>query len=250
MPFTARPGSPAAQIILTSSWFLWDVTSTPIHGSDNKSSSHSERDPWVGKISWIREWLPIPVFLCGELHGQTRLVGLQRVKYWATKTLTFSETSHLPALYSYFDSSKCFQVESQWGQSVQFSTVAQLHPVLLQPHELQHARLTCPSPTPRTYSNSCISSRWCHPSIHPLPSSSLPAFNLSQPLDLFKWVTSSHQVTKVLEFQLQHQLFQWNSGPVSFRIDWLDLLLSKGLSRVFSNITVQKHQFFSAHLSL
>ena len=79
----------------------------------------------------------------------------------------------------------------------------------LRPHGMQHARLPCPSPTPRVYSNSCPSSRWCHQPSHPLSSPSPPAFNLSQDQGLFKWVSSSHQVAKVLEFQLQHQSFQW-----------------------------------------
>ena len=75
-----------------------------------------------------------------------------------------------------------------------------------QPHGLQHARLVCPSPTPGVYSNSCPSSQWCHPTM--LSSPSPPALNLSQHQGLFKWVSSSHQVAKVLEFQLQHQSFQ------------------------------------------
>ena len=85
---------------------------------------------------------------------------------------------------------------------------------------------------------------------HPLSSPSPPAFNRSQHQGLFKWVSSSHKVAKVLEFQLQHQSFQWPSQ------DWFPLgltglisLQSKGLSRVFSNTTVQKHQFFSTQLS-
>ena len=60
---------------------------------------------------------------------------------------------------------------------------------------------------------------------HPLSSSSLPAFNLSQHQSLFKWVSSSHQVAKVLEFQLQYQSFQWifrTSNEYSFRMDWLN----------------------------
>ena len=89
---------------------------------------------------------------------------------------------------------------------------------------------------------------------HPLSSPSPPAFNLSQHQDLFQWVSSSLQVAKILEFQLQHQSFQWIFRTDFFRIDWLDLLgtgwVSKGLSRVFSNTTVQKHQFFSAQFSL
>ena len=63
---------------------------------------------------------------------------------------------------------------------------------------------------------------------HLLLSPSPPAFNLSQHLGLFQWVTSSHQVARVLEFQLQHQYFQWYSGLISFRMDWLDLLSVQG----------------------
>ena len=85
---------------------------------------------------------------------------------------------------------------------------------------------------------------------HPLSSPSPPALNLSQHQGLFKWVSSSHQVAKVLEFQLQHQSFQWTQdwSPLGWT-GWMSLQ-SKGLSRAFSNTTVQKHQFFSAQLSL
>ena len=79
----------------------------------------------------------------------------------------------------------------------------------LQPHESQHARPPCPSPTPRVHPNSCPLSRWCQPAI----SSSVVPFsfcpNPSQHQSLFQWINSSHEVTKVLEFQLQHQSFQW-----------------------------------------
>ena len=63
---------------------------------------------------------------------------------------------------------------------------------------------------------------------HPLSSPSPPAFNLSQHQGLFKWASSSHQVTKVLEFQLQHQSFHEHSGLISFRMDTLDLLAVQG----------------------
>ena len=62
----------------------------------------------------------------------------------------------------------------------------------------------------------------------PLLSPSPPAFNLSQHQGLFKWVSSLHQVAKVLEFQLQHQSFQWTHRTISFRMDWLDLLAVQG----------------------
>ena len=95
----------------------------------------------------------------------------------------------------------------------------------LQPHGLQHARLPCPLPTPRAYSNSCPSSWWYHPTIS---SPSPPAFYLSQHQGVFQWVSSSHQVAKVLEFQTQHQSSNEYSGLISFRMDWFDLLVVQG----------------------
>ena len=92
-------------------------------------------------------------------------------------------------------------------EAVQFSSVAQSWP-----HDLQHDRLPCPSPSLGACSNSCPSSWWCHPTIsssHPLSSPSPPAFSLSQHQGLFQWVSSLNQVAKILEFQLQHLSFQW-----------------------------------------
>ena len=80
---------------------------------------------------------------------------------------------------------------------------------------------------------------------HPLFSPSPPAPNCSQHQDLFKWDSSLHEVAKVLEFQLQHQSLDWS--PLGWT-RWISLQL-KGFSRVFSNTTVQKHQFFGAQLS-
>ena len=91
--------------------------------------------------------------------------------------------------------------------SVQFSCSVTSNS--LQPRGLQHTRLPCPSPTPRAYSDSCPSSLWCIQGSHPLLSLSSPAFDLSQHQGLFQWVSSSHQVDKVLELQLQHQSLQW-----------------------------------------
>ena len=85
---------------------------------------------------------------------------------------------------------------------------------------------------------------------HPLLSPSPPTFNLSQHQCLFKWVSSSHQMAKVMEFKLQHQSFQWmfKTFPLGWT-GWISLQ-SKGLSRMFSNTTIQKHQFLSTQLSL
>ena len=83
-------------------------------------------------------------------------------------------------------------------------------------HGLQHTRLPCPSPTPGACSNLCPSSWWCHPTISSSVISCPPAFHLSQHQGLFQEVSYSHQVAKLLEFQLQYQSFQW-----IFRIDFL-----------------------------
>ena len=90
---------------------------------------------------------------------------------------------------------------------IQFNCSVMSHSLWL--HESQHARRPCPSPIRGVYSNPCTSSWWCHPSI----SSSVILFS-SCPQSLptsgfFQWVNSLHEVTKVLEFQLQHQSFQW-----------------------------------------
>ena len=88
--------------------------------------------------------------------------------------------------------------------------------------------------------------QWSHPFSSPSP----PTFNLSQHHGLFQWVSPLHQVVKVLEFQLQHQFFQWTprTDPLGWT-GWISLQ-SKGHSRLFSNTTVQKHQFSGTQLSL
>ena len=85
---------------------------------------------------------------------------------------------------------------------------------------------------------------------HLLLCPSPPVLNLSQHQGLFQWVNSSHQVAKGLEFSFNISPSNEHSGLISFRMDWLDLLQFKGLSRVFSNTTLQKHQLFSTQLSL
>ena len=117
-------------------------------------------------------------------------------------------------------------------------------------HGLQHARLPCPLPAPRAYSNSCPSSQWCHPTISSsvIPfSSGLQSFPASGSFLMNQFFASGDQrigvsaSASVLPMNIQ---------------DWFPLgltgliLLSKGLSRVFSNIVVQKHQFYSTQLSL
>ena len=116
----------------------------------------------------------------------------------------------------------------------------------LRPHGLQHARPPCQSPTPRVHPNSSPSSRWCHPAISSsvIPfsscSQSLPASGSFPMSQLFAWGGQSIGVwalASVLPMNTQ----DWS--PLGWT-GWTSLQ-SKGLSRVFSNITVQKHQFFS-----
>ena len=105
------------------------------------------------------------------------------------------------------------RVKSWLSGSIQFSSVAQSCLTLCYPMDYSTPRPPCLPPTPRVYSNSCPLTWWCHPTIS---SSVVPFFSLSQHQGLFKWVSSLHQVAKVLEFQLQHQSFQW-----IFRTDFL-----------------------------
>ena len=120
----------------------------------------------------------------------------------------------------------------------------------LRPHGLQHTRLPCPSPTPRAYSNSCPLSQWCHPTISSSAIPSPPAFNFFQHQGLSQWVSFCIRWPKYWSFRFSIRPSNEYSGLISLRwTGWISLQ-SKGLSRVFSNTTVQKHRFFSAQLSL
>ena len=136
---------------------------------------------------------------------------------------------------------KCLCWESQFSSVTVVSDSLRLH-------GLKHARLPCPSPTPEAQTHV----HWVGDAIqlsHPLSSPS-PALNLSQHQSLFQWVSSLHQVAKYWSFSVSISPPNEYSGLISFRMDWLDLLAIQGLSRAFSSTTVQKHQFFSAQLSL
>ena len=135
-----------------------------------------------------------------------------------------------------------------------FSSVQCSHSVMsdsLPPHELQHARPPCPSPTPRVYSNSSPLNRWCHPAIS---SSVIPFCSCPQSFPASGCFPMSH--LSALGSQSIGVSASTSVPPMNTQ-DWTPLgwtgwisLRSKGLLRVFSNTTVQKHQFFSAQLSL
>ena len=129
------------------------------------------------------------------------------------------------------------------ASSVQFS--CSVVSESLRPHGLQHARPLCPSPTPRVYSNSCPLSRWCHPAISSsvIPfSSRLQCFPASGSFPMSQFLASGGQSigvsasTSVLPMNIQDWFPLGLAGLTSFQF--------KGLSRVFSTTTVQKHQFF------
>ena len=131
---------------------------------------------------------------------------------------------------------------------VQFSSVSQLCPTLW-PHGLQHTRLPCPLPTPRACSNSCSLSRWCHPTISSsvVPfSSCLQSFPASGSFPMSQFFASCDEKYWSFSFILPMNIQGW--FPLGCTV-WISLQ-SKGLSRVFSNTTVQKHQFFGTQLSL
>ena len=134
--------------------------------------------------------------------------------------------------------------------SVQFSSVAQSCLTLCDPMNCSMARPPCPSPAPGVHSNSCPSSQWCHPAISSavVPFSSCPqslpasgSFPVSQ---LFAWGGQSTGVSALASF-LPKKSQGWSPSEWT---GWISLQ-SKGLSRVFSNTTVQKHQFFRAQPS-
>ena len=98
----------------------------------------------------------------------------------------------------------------------------------LRPHESQHARPLCPSPAPRAYSNSCLSSQYAIQPSYPLLSPSPPAFNLSQHQGLFQGVSSLHKVAKYWSFSFSIIPSKEIPGLISFRMDRLDLLAVQG----------------------
>ena len=148
---------------------------------------------------------------------------------------------------------KCNQhwLAKQKESSVHFSSVTQSDPTLCSTPGLQHTRLASPSSTPGTYSNSCPLSRWCHSTISSsviLFSSCLQSFPASGSFQMSEFFTSGGQSIGVSTSTLVL--------PMNIQ-DWFPLgltnllsLQSKGLSRVFSNNVVWKHQFFSTQLSL
>ena len=164
-------------------------------------------------------------------------------KEWTTALCNDLDEVHRYNKWKKMPSSKEYKLSVQFSCSVVSNS--------LWPHELQHARPPCPSPTPRVHPNSYPLSPWCHPaiSLSVIPFSSCPqslpvseSFPMSQ---LFSWGGQSTGVSALASF-LPKNTQDWS--PLEWT-GWISLQ-SRGLSRVFSNTTVQKPQFFSALLSL
>ena len=134
-----------------------------------------------------------------------------------------------------------------------FSSVQFSHSVMsdsLRPHESQHARPLCPSPTPRVHPDSRPSSQWCHPAVSSsvVPFSSCPqSLPASESFPMSQLFTSGGQSTGVSASASFPPKKSQGRSPSEWT-GWISLQ-SKGLSRVFSNTTVQNHQFFSTQLS-
>ena len=147
----------------------------------------------------------------------------------------------------------CHSGDDEFGYKVRTGSVQFSRSVVsdsLRPHESQHAGPPSPSPTPGVHSDSCLSSRWCYlaisSSVVPFSScpQSLPAsesFSMSQ---VFTWGGQSTGVSALASF-LPKKSQGWSPSEWT---GWISLQ-SNRLSRVFSNTTVQKHQFFGAQLS-
>jgi len=171
-----------------------------------------------------------------------------RVFVWFIISIPLSGCNFIVVFFSYQQHILEFVFNPIWKNEVQFS--CSVVSDSLRPHELQHTRPPCPSSTPGVHSNSCPSSRWCHPAISSsvIPFSSFPqslpaseSFPMSQ---LFTWGGQNIGVS-ALTSVFPKNTQDWS--PLEWT-GWISLQ-SKGLSRVFSNTTAQKHQFFSTQLS-
>ena len=182
------------------------------------------RQTWVPSLGWEdpleKEMATHSSILAWKIPWTEEPGGLQRVEHNRATSLSHTcAHTHQPIAFKNLNGIPFIvlcdlKFSFNNSLSVQFSCSVMSNS--LQPHGLQHTRPPCPLPTSGFYLTHV---HWVSDAIqpsHPLSSPSPPALNLSQHQGFFQWVSSSHQVAKVLEFQLQHQSFQW-----IFRTDFL-----------------------------
>ena len=237
--------------------------------------SHRGKAPAQGGLSWPDRAYSVQLSICssfsainshsdhlplfnqaGNFHDSSGTLPptktwLLSLKLWAINNgfyhLSKASNAQLSSKFSFED----FSDLNPWPDTVRMCQFSRsVVSDSLRPHESQHARSPCPSQTPGVYSNSCPSSRWCHPAISSsvIPFSScpqsLPASGSFPTSQLVTWGGQSTGVSaspSVLPMNTQ----DWS--PLRWT-GWISLQL-KGLSRVFSNTIVQKHQFFGTQLS-
>ena len=188
-------------------------------------------------------------FKMDELQNQKVFIKISDIKLFSVSHCSCVKTEITICFLFQGLSEKIYASSHSIVLRIQFSSVTQLC-LTLWPHGLQHNRLPCASPTPRAFSNSYPSSQWCHrtisSSVVPFSSSHLQSFPASRSFPMRQFFVSGGQSTgasaSVLPMNIQGWFPLGLTGLISTQ--------SKGLSRVFSYITVQKHQFFSAQLSL
>ena len=193
-----------------------------------------EFEPWIREIPWRRKWQPTPIFLPVKSHGQRSLVGYcnkSLAQLSDATTTTFIPYSTQPApqpSQDYFLVGSSVQsLSCVWLFVTPWTTACQAS------LSITNSRRP-PKPIVHRVCDAIQSS-------HPLSSPFPPAFNLSQNQGLFRWISSLHQVTKVLEFQLQNQSYQWTQRLISFRMDWLDLLAVQGTLKSLLQHHSSKH---------
>ena len=197
-------------------------------------------DFWLVSLSWL---LVSSSFPSPQQTLEIQKCYLFSYIFWGFKFIRYAILQQYPLRY-------CHLGDQLWSIKPKVPRRSVMSDSL-QPHELQHARPPCPSPTPGVYSNLCPLSQWCHPTISSsvLPfSSCLQSFPASQSFPRSQFFASGGKrigvsaSASVLPMNIQ----DW--FPLGWT-GWISLQ-SKGLSRVFSNTTVQKHQFFGTQLSL
>ena len=193
---------------------------------------------WEGGSGWVihvNPWL---------IHVSVWQKPLQYCKVISLQLIKINGKKHVLLVSTIQQSESAIHIHISSVQSLIVSN-------FLWPHGLQHARPPCPSPSPRAYSKSCPLSRWCHPTISSsvIPfSSCLQSFPASRSFKMSQLFTSGGQSIGASASALVLPMNIQDWFPLGWT-DWISLQ-SKGLSRVFSNTTVQKHQFFSTQLSL